>query len=177
MLIAHSKKQIRIGCRAARRPLRHPLEHANHRGEPLGICSVITGANAAVLSSNVYDAFVSARYVANNARIAQPIVCYKAMSEPGLLTGSGGRGVVVPSRGFQVMGKKPAPTKKKGCNGSSKEIGMPIGGLGPCPGGILVSCDLLDKIFCGAICPIFWLGGCYKCIGGTASGIWCDCLV
>ena len=55
-------------------------------------------------------------YVANNARIAQPVVCYKAMSEPGLLTGSGGRGVVVPSRGFQVMGKKPAPVHDHACS-------------------------------------------------------------
>ena len=148
-----------------------------HHEDPLGVFGVITGANAAVLSSNIYDAFMGMQYVQGVSLTTQPATCYKALSEPGILTGSGGRGVVVPSRGFQVMGKKPAPTKKQGCNGSSKEIGMPIGGLGPCPGGILVSCDLLDKIFCGAICPIFWLGGCYKCIGGTASGIWCDCLV
>ena len=87
------------------------------------------GANAAVLSSNVYDAFVSARYVANNARIAQPIVCYIAMSEPGLLTGSGGRGVLVPSRGFQAMGKKPGPAKKHPCKkpsqGAIYDAGMP----------------------------------------------------
>ncbi len=86
-----------------------------HHVDLLGGFGVITGATGAVLSSNVYDAFVNAQYVANNARIAQPVVCYKAMSEPGLLTGSGGRGVVVPSRGFQVMGNKPAPVKKQAC--------------------------------------------------------------
>ncbi len=86
-----------------------------HHEDLLGNFGVITSANGVGLSSNVYDAFVNAQYVANNARIAQPVVCYKAMSEPGLLTGSGGRGVVVPSRGFQVMGKKPAPAKKHPC--------------------------------------------------------------
>jgi hypothetical protein len=39
------------------------------------------------------------------------------MSEPNMLTGSGGRGAVVPSRGFQVLGKKPAPAKKQACRG------------------------------------------------------------
>ncbi len=87
-----------------------------HHQDLLGNFGVITGANGGVLWSNVYDAFVNAQYVANNARIAQPVVCYKAMSEPGLLTGSGGRGVVVPSRGFQVMGKKPAPAKMQACS-------------------------------------------------------------
>ncbi len=86
-----------------------------HHEDPLGVFGVITGANATTLSSNVYDAFVAQQYVANNARIAQPIVCYKTLSEPGLLIGNGGRGVVVPSRGFQVMGKKPVPVMKHPC--------------------------------------------------------------
>ncbi len=91
-----------------------------HHEDLLRNFEVITSANGVGLSSNVYDAFVNAQYVANNARIAQPVVCYKAMSEPGLLTGSGGRGVVVPSRGFQVMGKKPAPAKKHPCKKAPK---------------------------------------------------------
>ncbi len=40
------------------------------------------------------------------------------MSDPGIHTGSGGRGVMVPSRGFQVMGKKPGPAKKQACKSS-----------------------------------------------------------
>ncbi len=73
---------------------------------------VITGASGAVLSSNVYDSFMGMQYVQGVSKTTQPATCYKAMSEPGLLTGSGGRGVVVPSRGFQVMGKTVAPAKK-----------------------------------------------------------------
>ena len=46
-----------------------------------------------------------------------PAKCYVAMSEPSILTGSGGRGVVVPSRGFQVMGNKPSPMSGDACSG------------------------------------------------------------
>ncbi len=84
-----------------------------HHEDPLGNFGVITGATGAVLWSKLYDAFVNAQYVANNARIAQPIVWYKPLNEPGLLTGSGGRGVVVPSRGFQVLGIKPVPRRNR----------------------------------------------------------------
>ena len=65
--------------------------------------------------------------MANNARIAQPVVCYKAMSEPGLLTGSGGRGGVVSSRGFQVVGKKPAPISGDACSGAGGETKIAVG--------------------------------------------------
>jgi hypothetical protein len=37
-----------------------------HHEDPLGVFGVITGANGAVLSSNVYDAFASARYQNGN---------------------------------------------------------------------------------------------------------------
>ena len=84
-----------------------------HHEDPLGVFGVITGANGAVLSSYVYDAFMAQRYVPVPSK--HPAKCYVAMSEPNILTGSGGRGVVVPSRGFQVMGKKPAPAKKHPC--------------------------------------------------------------
>ncbi len=86
-----------------------------HHEDPLGAFGVITGANGAVLSSNVYDAFMGMQYVQGVSKTTQPATCYIAMSEPSILTGSGGRGVVVPSRGFQVMGKKPAPAKKHRC--------------------------------------------------------------
>ena len=86
-----------------------------HHEDPLGVFGVITGASGAVLSSNVYDSFMGMQYVQGVSKTTQPATCYKAMSEPGLLTGSGGRGVVVPSRGFQVMGSKPAPVKKHPC--------------------------------------------------------------
>ncbi len=66
---------------------------------------VITGANGAVQSSNVYDAFMGMPYAQGVSKTTQPATCYTAWSEPSMLTGSGGRGVVVPSRGFQVMGK------------------------------------------------------------------------
>ena len=88
---------------------------------------VITGANGAVLSSDVYDAFMGMQYVQGVSKTTQPATCFKAMSEPNILTGSGGRGVVVPSRGFQVMGKKPAPVKKQACQGIApiKKSGIP----------------------------------------------------
>ena len=86
-----------------------------HHEDPLGVFGVITGANAAVLSSNVYDAFMGMQYVQGVSKTTQPAICYKALSEPSILTGSGGQGVVVPSRGFQVMGKKSSPAKKQPC--------------------------------------------------------------
>ena len=76
-----------------------------HHEDPLGVFGVITGASGGVLSSNVYDAFMGMQYVQGVSRTTQPATCYITMSKPGILTGSGGRGVVVPSRGFQVMGK------------------------------------------------------------------------
>ena len=86
-----------------------------HHEDPLAVFGVITGANGGVLSSNVYDAFVAQQYEQGVSKTTQPATCYKAMSEPVLLTGSGGRGVVVRSRGFQVMGKKRSPAKKQAC--------------------------------------------------------------
>ncbi len=84
-----------------------------HHEDPLGVFGVITGASGAVLSSNVYDSFMAHQYVPVPSK--HPAKCYIAMSEPSLLTGSGGRGAVVPNRGFQVMGNKPAPVKKQAC--------------------------------------------------------------
>ncbi len=84
-----------------------------HHEDSLGVFGVITGATGAVLDSNVYDAFMAQQYVPVPSK--HPAKCFIAMSEPNMLTGSGGRGVVVPSRGFQVMGKKPAPAKKHAC--------------------------------------------------------------
>ena len=84
-----------------------------HHEDPLAVFGVITGATGAVLSSNVYDAFMAQQYVPVPSK--HPAKCYIAMSEPNMLTGSGGRGVAVPSRGFQVMGKKPKPAKKLAC--------------------------------------------------------------
>ncbi len=75
-----------------------------HHEDVLGVFGVITGASGAVLSSNVYDAFMAQQYVPVPSK--HPAKRYIAMSEPGILTGSGGRGVVVPSRGFQVMGNR-----------------------------------------------------------------------
>ena len=86
-----------------------------HHEDPLAVFGVITGATGAVLSSNVYDAFMGMQYVQGVSKTTQPATCFEAMSEPNILTGSGGRGVVVPSRGFQVMGKKPGPAKKQAC--------------------------------------------------------------
>jgi hypothetical protein len=86
-----------------------------HHEDLLGVFGVVTGENGAVLSSNVYDAFMGMQYVQGVSKTTQPATCFKAMSEPGILTGSGGRGVVVPSRGFQVLGKKPTPVKKQPC--------------------------------------------------------------
>ncbi len=68
-----------------------------------------------MLSSNVSDVFMAQQYVPVPSK--HPAKCYIAMSEPGILTGSGGRGVVVPSRGFQVMGKGQAPPRARGCSG------------------------------------------------------------
>ena len=73
-----------------------------HHEDVLGVFGVITGASGAVLSSNVYDAFMAQQYVPVPSK--HPAKRYIAMSEPGILTASGGRGVVVPSRGFQMMG-------------------------------------------------------------------------
>ena len=87
----------RGGCSSMLIRRKSSTDDEYHHEDLLGVFGVIIGANGAVLSSNVYDAFVNALYVTDNARIAQPVVCYKAMSEPGLLTGSGGQGVVVPS--------------------------------------------------------------------------------
>ncbi len=75
-------------------------------------------ATGAVLSSNVYDSFMAHQYVPVPSRYRAK--GFIAVSEPGLLTGSGGRGVVVPSRGFQVMGNKPAPVKKQAWKKSAK---------------------------------------------------------
>ncbi len=86
-----------------------------HHEDMLGVFGVITGASGAVLSSNVYDSFMGMQYVQGVSKTTQPATCYIAMSEPGILTGTGRRGVVVPSRGFQVMGKKPTPVKKQPC--------------------------------------------------------------
>ncbi len=91
-----------------------------HHEDPLGVFSVITGANAATLSSNVYDAFMGMQYVQGVSKTTQPATCFKAMSEPNMLTGNGGKGMVVPSRGFQVMGKQPVPVKKHQCKAAKK---------------------------------------------------------
>ncbi len=86
-----------------------------HHEDPLGAFGVITGASGAVLSSSVYDAFMGMQYVQGVSKTTQPATCQSALSEPSLLTGSGGRGLVVPSRGFQVMGHVAVPVKKHPC--------------------------------------------------------------
>ena len=103
---------------------------------------VITGANAATLSSNVYDAFVAQQYVPVPSK--HPAECFIAMSEPNMLTGSGGRGVVVPSRGFQVMGKKPGPTVAHTCSNS-----------GTLYQGCMLLCQLPKYTACKPLGPIF----------------------
>ncbi len=72
----------------------------------LGVFGAITGAAGAVLSSNVYDAFMGMQYKQGVSKTTQPAICYKALSEPSILTGSGGRGVVVPIRCFQELGNR-----------------------------------------------------------------------
>ena len=127
-----------------------------HHEDVVGVFGVITGATGAVLSSNVYDAFMAQQYVAVPSK--QPAKCYITMSEPGIITGSGGSGVVVPSRGFQVMGSKPAPIKKHACK-TAKKHHIPKGAI-PCIK------DILNGI----------VGG---CITGTGVAIapCVDCLV
>ena len=80
---------------------------------------VLTDASGNVLRNYVYDAFSGAPYKRQYVGESFPSQsnhtgsCQSALSEPGITTGSGGRGLVVPSRGFQVMGNKPAPAKKQ----------------------------------------------------------------
>ncbi len=110
----------RAGCSSILIRRKSSTDDEYHHEDVLGVFGVITGASGAVLSSNVYDAFMEMRYAQSVSKTTQPATCYKAMSEPGILTGSGGRGVVVPSRGFQVMGNKPAPVKKQAWKKSAK---------------------------------------------------------
>ena len=104
-----------------------------HHEDPLAVFGVITGATEAVLSSNVYDSFMGMQYEQGVSKATQPAICYKALSEPSILTGSGGRGVVVPRVGFQVMGKKPGPAKSNaGSSHCDKNILCIIFGI-DCP--------------------------------------------
>ncbi len=100
-------------CNSMLRRRKSSTDDEYHHEDPLGVFGVITGANGAVLSSYVYDAFMGMQYVPLPSK--HPAKCYLAMSEPNMLTGSGGRGVVVHSRGFHVMGNQPAPVKKHPC--------------------------------------------------------------
>jgi hypothetical protein len=97
------------------------LNDEYHHVDPVGMFGVLTDASGNVLRNYVYDAFSDAPYKRQYVGESFPSqsnhtgTCQTALSEPGILTGSGGRGVVVPSRGFQVMGKKPGPVKKQPC--------------------------------------------------------------
>ena len=97
------------------------LNDEYHHVDPVGMFGVLTDASGNVLRSYVFDAFSDAPYKRQHvgesflSQSNHTGTCQLALSEPSILTGSGGQGVVVPSRGFQVMGKKPGPVKKQSC--------------------------------------------------------------
>ena len=119
-----------------------------HHVDPVGMFGVLTDASGNVLRSYVFDAFSDAPYKRQYVGESFPSqsnhagTCQTALTEPGILTGSGGRGVVVPRRGFQVMGKKPGPAKKHPCKGGSNKTEPPET---PVQGGsqIAVDCCLM----------------------------------
>ncbi len=52
-----------------------------HHEDPLGVFGVITGANGATLSSNVYDAFMSDRYTTNLTGSDMLSVCFRQLDD------------------------------------------------------------------------------------------------
>ncbi len=155
-----------------------------HHEDVLGVFGVITGASGAVLSSNVYDSFMGVQYVQGVSKTTQRATCYKALSEPTILTGNGGRGVVIPSRGFQVMGKHPAPLSANGCSGGesggrkskpctrTNPVDQLICCLSAGMGGSLVGC--LEGVKENRICLVCLAGVIASCfIGGACMvDIW-----
>ncbi len=121
------------------------LNDEYHHVDPVGMFGVLTDASGNVLRSYVFDAFSDAPYKRQYVGESFPSqsnhtgTCQTALSEPGLLTGNGGRGVVVPSRGFQVMGKKPVPTPPYAC------LTAPKHDIGNCS---------IDFSSCNSWCPI-----------------------
>ena len=77
-----------------------------HHADTVGVFGVITGANGAVMSSSVYDAFIAPQYVQGGTGTQRIARCYLKAPEPMMLTGNGGRGVYFPARGFKVLGHK-----------------------------------------------------------------------
>ncbi len=124
------------------------LNDEYHHIDPVGMFGVLTDASGNVLHNYVYDAFSDAPYKRQYVGESFPSQskhtgsCQSALSEPGILTGSGGRGVVVPSRGFQVMGKKPAPAKKHPCKSGRHKVASPET---PVQGGSQIAVDCCLK--------------------------------
>ncbi len=114
------------------------------------------------------------QYEQGVSKAIQPAICYKALSEPSILTGSGGQGVVVPSRGFQVMGKKSAPTKKQACNST---VGRPVETQPLCPGGHFQPCSIFEVAACNFFVCLLGSTDCIYCSGGPNQGLYCDCIV
>ncbi len=93
------------------------------------------------------------------------------MSEPGILTGSGGRGVVVPSRGFQVTGKKPAPVKKQPCKKKAPGGGNSGNGHVPWWLNCLGRAGYWGGVgMYGGAWGLDLNAGCLLCLGGAALG-------
>ncbi len=122
------------GCRSML--IRQKITNLNdeyHHIDPVGMFGVLTDASGNVLRNYVYDAFSDAPYKRQYVGESFPSQsnhtgsCQLALSEPGILSGSGGRGVVVPSRGFQVMGNRPVPVKKHPCKPAHHSVhhGLP----------------------------------------------------
>ncbi len=136
-----------------------------HHADTVGVYGVITGANGAVMSSSVYDVLMYREFLSGSVWTETIDNRVTRMLETGFLLI--GFACYLPDRLIALNRKVGQKTLQKPMRGE-----IPVG---PCPGGMLMACTLLNEFECDFVC-IWGQEGCYRCYQGINAGVWCDCI-